>query len=749
MKILNLTEYKEKLENKDNYVIINANHFIKYYSGQPYWIFNKNSEIPNVDINGFQISEKINKVDNLDLLSLDQEDEEDDDSSKVISSWLKTFDDIENSYIWNYSKENETIYNKVSEQTRDFAKTHLTSNNYEEIIYIKPNDKLYTQFLNTIEAFNNPKVKYIFNPCFLINVSNKENKHFFIKDQSFLFDKELKILYQNRYVSSTNIFDYLKTFFSYNVYKKVGIDLEDIKLIIFEKFFNLEKGKLNFVVTNSAFAAAKYDKNDRSLELEAAIASGRIFNSEFDDFTKISYKGERNFLTSIAHNFVFKNPTIKEDIKENDLFNEKKEYLNFNNSINDIVNSYFIKAPTYSINNEFNLEAESKIGNTDIKVWKQNPLRKNIIHLFAPEIKEYSGNLKKLSTGVVKKDYIDEALGKIKELRQTSNYFNLYAVDLLTKLHKKNKRIIWYDYEGVTTPWPILNNVSPYGQVTHQVSFIETINGKEINVVNIVKDPKKIELIDLVDNVIQLYSNKADIYIVYNKGYENSRNNELLKYVEIEYNNNNLDFIEKMYKIGLKNKDDFKKIINHIHENTIDLWEFIKPCSKDKILGLTSQICFESTFLNENRKNEIIDFMYNKNRKNSISDYNPFKYTCYIYDLHLYSSIKKVEKLATAYKLNLRYKIKEYSKLDVKNGSMALEFAVSRAVGIMDDNVWNSKIEKLKEYCENDVRAMLLTYDFILEFMSSAFSIFKEYEYKLEENEKYTFDEKDMSIKIL
>ncbi|MGV2392823.1 UNVERIFIED_CONTAM: hypothetical protein O8I53_07475 [Campylobacter lari] len=68
-------------------------------------------------------------------------------------------------------------------------------------------------------------------------------------------------------------------------------------------------------------------------------------------------------------------------------------------------------------------------------------------------------------------------------------------------------------------------------------------------------------------------------------------------------------------------------------------------------------------------------------------EFNPFGYTCYIYDMHLFSTIKKIEKITTAYKLNLRHKIKEYSKLDVKNGSMALEFSISRAVGIMEDNV--------------------------------------------------------------
>ncbi|MGV2392822.1 UNVERIFIED_CONTAM: hypothetical protein O8I53_07470 [Campylobacter lari] len=254
------------------------------------------------------------------------------------------------------------VYQKVIEQTTEFARARLTSNNPDEIVYIRTVDPIFIQFKNTVDALNNPNIKYIFNPCILFFVKTKNKKHFFIKDQSFLYDKTNKIIYQNRYISSTNTMDYLRTFYAYNVYKHFGIQIENIKLIIFEKYFNLEKEKLNFVVTEAANTSAKFVKPKKpysKLEL-AALASGKIFKEEFDEITGFDFQGPRTFMTSFDFNTIFQNPTLYSE-KGNELF-DKKTYVDFVDAISEIMDSYFLDKPIFSKDNMFDLSNESYIG---------------------------------------------------------------------------------------------------------------------------------------------------------------------------------------------------------------------------------------------------------------------------------------------------------------------------------------------------------------------------------------------------
>lgn len=79
---------------------------------------------------------------------------------------------------------------------------------------------------------------------------------------------------------------------------------------------------------------------------------------------------------------------------------------------------------------------------------------------------------------------------------------------------------------------------------------------------------------------------------------------------------------------------------------------------------------------------------------------------------------------------------------------MALEESISRKLGIIGDKAWEAKIEYLKEYCENDVMAMIMTYDFIMEIVASVFPKIYENEYKLKENQYYDFDPNSLELVI-
>jgi len=83
-------------------------------------------------------------------------------------------------------------------------------------------------------------------------------------------------------------------------------------------------------------------------------------------------------------------------------------------------------------------------------------------------------------------------------------------------------------------------------------------------------------------------------------------------------------------------------------------------------------------------------------------------------DQKLKASIKNIEKHISKNKLDIGYSIKEYKNLDIKNGGMAMQVAIERATGVMGDNQWKQTVDKLKEYCENDVKAMIMVYYYIL-----------------------------------
>jgi hypothetical protein len=44
---------------------------------------------------------------------------------------------------------------------------------------------------------------------------------------------------------------------------------------------------------------------------------------------------------------------------------------------------------------------------------------------------------------------------------------------------------------------------------------------------------------------------------------------------------------------------------------------------------------------------------------------------------------------------------------------MAMDIAVQRLLGLIGEKEWLEKTIFLKDYCENDVRAMLMVYEFI------------------------------------
>ncbi len=250
-------------------------------------------------------------------------------------------------------------------------------------------------------------------------------------------------------------------------------------------------------------------------------------------------------------------------------------------------------------------------------------------------------------------------VSKVWDLYESISYSSVNNQDVVDTIFngiKESNRVIWYDFEGYSLPFAPLNYVGPHHQLVFQVSIIETVDNKETNINNFVVDPKSIDNDNLFKIIEVVYQDGADAYVVYNKAYENTRIKEMVALLE---------------KTNHPKASKAKKMYEHIIEHTYDLCDLFSITSKRKLppILLSDQKC---------------------------------KY-----------SIKNIEKHINTNNLPLPRKITPYSELEVQNGGMAMNLAIERALGIVGDNEWKVKADQLKQYCENDVRAMIMVYDFV------------------------------------
>ncbi|MBN0919058.1 UU173 family protein [[Mycoplasma] gypis] len=236
----------------------------------------------------------------------------------------------------------------------------------------------------------------------------------------------------------------------------------------------------------------------------------------------------------------------------------------------------------------------------------------------------------------------------------------LYTIE---KLRSKEDLIVWYDFEGFSMPYPTLDYVNPYGQVVFQVSVIKTINNQIISSEDIVIDPQKLSIVQYLDFIAKIYDPNAKGYVVYNKSYENTRLKEILQMAYLASYNPDYPEIDQTFL------EKLELMVNDL-------------ISDEKCIDL------ENVF-------------------------NMYKKQISLHQLKGLSSIKKIEKIVTKSKLQLEHMITPYKELEVQNGMMAMNCAISRYTGVLGDNKWNDIVSELKKYCHNDVMAMIMVYDFV------------------------------------
>nr|WP_322958802.1 DUF2779 domain-containing protein [Mycoplasmopsis canis]WQQ12125.1 DUF2779 domain-containing protein [Mycoplasmopsis canis] len=482
----------------------------------------------------------------------------------------------------------------------------------------------------------------------------------------------------------------------------------------------------------------KYSGSDRWKNLYLSFESGNLWNKQVSvpslkEETKSSLKEHYIFQDFKWYTSVIRK-AYKEFSKELNIdallffgywFNSDGELTNSIHQIN-----YWLE--NEKINYKINID-RFEISKDFIKENKQLTflLRELILKRENLEFINYSGNFKKVKNVreiVALKESMDE-------FKMIPNTFDINALNVIKKLHIKDKRISWYDYEGLSDIFPPIDGVDSYNQTVYQVSVIITQNGVEKSVENIVKDPKHFTYNDYVEIIDSIYANGADYFVVFNKGYENTRNSEMLRMIKNKiFTENDEAFIEWLKnRYSAKDKQEAFLIVEHrikwINENTIDLAEVFTPKSTEKMQNRSIDNIYEF---------ELKDSKFIFKKANE--DFLKIKKVAYfqISYLKFFYSIKKIEKYITENNIHLSHMITPYSSLKIQKGTMAMSEAVNRFLEATNDAVWETNVvPELKKYCENDVRAMIMVYDLIMYAARQIFSNLSEFEYKLIDTNNY------------
>ncbi|MCR8612936.1 MAG: DUF2779 domain-containing protein [Mycoplasma sp.] len=598
--------------------VVKLNHFKKYITSDPYYIWN---------------SKKI--------------EEKKEDVFNVEFEWLKTDDSEFEEGINNATQVLVETFHRVELEFKEYIKETFS----DKRIYFIKSKSFEDRAIETKKIIEDNKHDLIIDAVF--QSSSEYNDDFIFQSTPIVLNIAEKEFYMLKPSTSTKSSDLLPFIWNNYFLKEFGIKIKNMYLVTIGYKY-LKKGEISFYKTEkiNTTKSPRGKNGETDVSLIQSIKTGNAFNK----------KGEPH-----EKNTILKNVKL-----HSDLF-------------------YVVKSKIIEAADIENDEAPNLISSLDFSKFGDNPLNKENREIFYVDGK-FSGNLVRTKELANAYDYQYEPREKnddklvIPGILNTSiagvyererpkykdgeTYITIKAAikkgssptiedefSVKALLDNMKKNVIWYDFEGYSLPYAAVDNAMPYQQIAFQCSIIRTKKSKIDNdyCLNIVKDPKNIQLDDFFDIIEKIYANKANFYVVYNQAYENTRLKEMLEY---------------LYFGKHKKYEKAKEYVRYIIDNTVDLAKFFS-CSKNNLPIIL------------------------------------------IPELYGFHSIKKIEKYITNSGLQLETMITPYKELEVQNGLMAMELAIKRSTGILGDNEWKKISEKLKIYCENDVRAMIMVKDFI------------------------------------
>ncbi|UVD81530.1 DUF2779 domain-containing protein [Mycoplasma iguanae] len=625
--------------------LIRFSQYLAYLTSQEYFIWHDLNAQETIKSNWTSEYEETYISENLD---------EDQLLKEMWSSLVLDFSTEENPP--SFVESNQNAFNFIKEAMFN----HIKKRYDPEKVYFIKSKNAQGAVIETAEAINSGKYEVIFFAVFQYKNA--------LAFPSVYFPLEKKV--SNFVLStSTKVKLYAKAFWDYWITKKATKDhAENYSLFILDIIDKYQAKKIEIAEIFSAW-----------------VGKGK---------KTISYKlKQENHLTAYMKKCFyqfgnFNNETLTCDENAFSIISAIENHNFCRNNGPDCKSSYFFE----SIDNVINIinEAQKQESFTDLTekddtLFGRNKYANLLIEKLHPEIANISGNIlnfqqilkyienKKKYNGLDLVNNPEELIAFLKSNNISSptlekiilkeNHFNLKKLkSYIDLLSRKDEILVWYDFEGFSMPFAILDNTYPYEQIVFQVSIIKTKNDEIFQKENIVYDPLKISLDTFREMIKKLYSNKAHKFIVYNKAYELTRLKSMVCLIE------NVDDYHEVL-----NSSKYKMMVDHIIDNTLDL----------------------------------LDIFSKKDQTTDLS-------TVLLYELKGFSSIKKIEKYITQHNFPLKHKIVPYKSLEIQNGLMAMNSAINRYLGAIGDQEWNNyKVQSLKKYCENDVMAMIMIFDFV------------------------------------
>lgn len=159
--------------------------------------------------------------------------------------------------------------------------------------------------------------------------------------------------------------------------------------------------------------------------------------------------------------------------------------------------------------------------------------------------------------------------------------------------------------------------------------------------------------------------------------------------------------------------EDFKTVVDALYQKQCDQYSFVvynKSFEKNRLLEM-------ATFINEapyqQRVQAIIENLFD------LADIFGLENDCLAFkQLNGFSSIKKVLPMIDQRFLDASRTV-SYQSLKVQKGDVAQELTLARFLNCLDEQQWAQTALELKQYCENDVRAMIAIELFIKDFITN------------------------------
>ncbi|MHA3859548.1 UU173 family protein [Mycoplasma sp. Z463D] len=681
--------------------------------------------------------------------------------------------------------------------------------------FIRGTDKLENKIETTLKFIADDNIKLIIDPVFSYDVVDNQEQEFKFISDGLIYDKQLKKLTTLSYVSRAKNTQFYHFWFLQKILKRNDIELKECSTIIIDPVSatlkTVKKNQILFYESYSAYPLKSISKSS-SAKIRSEVIDLDFVLKRTGDATLLGHSGfyecdnmfsfvktaktglilqngveiiknETPDLDSASTEFDLRVHPYEELLKNKLPFKFKgkgdltiRQLENFEFYIELLIRSYYAYNNEESLNYDAikyfysvdNLEDDSKV-----KAWMENGIipktDENIFtlpeyfsaleravllnYILGNKYDYYSGNAYKPA----EKKAFESITNKIVKMRKNINFFNVQALNVIKNIHKKDAKICWYDYEGFMNLYPIIDNVPSYNQVINQVSIILTQNGQEIFKENLVIDTLNIKLIDIVKMIKEIYCNKADGYVVYNKSYENTRNKEVLNLVRRQINNgdgsqSNIEFIQEFNELFPNGLKDFEHIVFHINQHTIDLADCFNRYSADKLpVDNSDRLLREYVFFEDDEENHTIKVLNDIDYEKFLQITSWNSHIISINYLMFYYSIKKIEKYITHLGLRLKTLITPYADLEIQKGTMAMEKAMQRNAGIIGDNLWNEMtVPALKMYCENDVKAMIMVYELIMYLGRLKFKDeLDEFEYKITKDDFTYYINDDGKLDII